>query len=265
MTLTFTHNGHRYQLDGDKADSVTTVCGVLPKGDGLLRWAGKLIASAVADQASTVDAVRALGRDALIAALVELPTQARDKAGARGTLVHGIATDLVKGAPIELDLIADPVIEACLYGLRRWFDLVGFEAELIERPIASRAHRYAGRFDVVGTMERDRSERWLIDFKTSSGVYGDTALQTAAYARAEFYLDVDPDMPEALIVEVPMPRINRIGVLHVQPDLAELYDLGDIDVAFGEFLAAQTIYRTGPRRRQLVAAPLSVASVRALF
>jgi len=258
VTLTFTHNGHRYQLDGDKADSVTTVCGVLPKGDGLVFWAGKLIAAAVADQASTVDAVRALGRDAMIAALVALPNQARDRAGARGTLVHDLATGLVKGEPIEADLIADPDIEACLTGLARWFDLVGFEAELIERPVASRAHRYAGRFDVVGSMAADRSERWLIDFKTSSGVYGDTALQTAAYARAEFYLD-------DVGAERTMPHVDRIGVLHVQPDLAELYPLGDIDVAFAEFLAAQVIYRTGPRRRELVRAPLPVANVRSLF
>jgi hypothetical protein len=258
VTLTFTHNGHRYQLDGDKADSVTTVCGVLPKGDGLVWWAADIVARAVADQASTVDALRSLGREPMVAALRSLPDQAKKTAGARGTLVHELSTGLVKGEPVELDLIADPDIEACLYGLRRWFDLVGFEAHLIERPVGNRAHTYAGRFDVVGTMAADRSQRWLIDFKTSKGVYGDTALQTAAYARAEFYLGEDGTS------ELPMPYVDRIGVLHVQPDLTELYDLGDIDVAFEEFLAAQTIYRTGARRRDLVAAPLSVATVRAL-
>jgi len=258
VTLTFTHNGHRYQLDGSKADSVTTICGVLPKG-GLVYWAAKLIAEAVADQPSTIDAVRALGRDAMIAALRALPDQARDKAGKRGTLLHDLATGLVKGEPFEADLIADPDIEACLVGLARWFDDVGFEAELIERPVGSRAHRYAGRFDVVGTMERDRSERWLIDFKTSSGVYGDTALQTAAYARAEFYLD-------DVGTERAMPHVDRIGVLHVRPDLAELYDLGDIDVALAEFLAAQTIYRSAQRRDALVREPLQLSNVvRALF
>jgi hypothetical protein len=252
VTLTFTHDGHRYQLDGDKADGVSTVTGVLPKGDGLVRWASQLVAVAVADQASTVDAVRALGRQPMIAALVELPTQARDRAAARGTLVHDVATGLVRGEPVDLDLIADPDIEACLYGLRRWFDDVAFAPELIERPVASRAHRYAGRFDVVGIMG---GERWLIDFKTSSGVYGDTALQTAAYARAEFYLDAQD-------AEQPMPHIDRIGVLHVRPDLSELYSLGDIDTAFEEFLAAQTIYRTGPRRRELVREPVRVAHLR---
>lgn len=256
MTLTFTHNGHRYQLDGDRADSVTTTCGVLPKGDSLTWWAATLVAEAVADQASTVDAVRALGRDAMVAALRVLPDQAKRKAGDRGTLVHDLATGLVKGEPTEL--IVDPDIAACLEGLARWFDLVGFEAELIERPVASRLHGYAGRFDVVGTMAADRSERWLIDFKTSRAVYGDTALQTAAYARAEFYLD-------ELGAELAMPHIDAIGVLHVQPDLAELYPLGDIDVAFDEFLHAQAIYRSQARRRQLVAAPMSVATVRALF
>lgn len=249
MTLTFTPKRHLYTLDGERVPSVTPVVGMLPKG-GLVYWAGKLIAEAVADQASTVDAVRALGRDAMIAALRELPDQAKRKAGARGTLLHELATSVVRGEPSEL--IADPDIAGCLAGLARWFDDVGFEAELVERPVASRAYRYAGRFDVVGTLAADRSERWLLDLKTASGVYGDTALQTAAYARADFYLDDDG-------VERPMPHVDRIGVVHVQPELSELYDLGDIDVAFAEFRAAQVLHASEARRRELVAAPVPLA------
>jgi hypothetical protein len=249
VSLTFSRKGHRYTLDGERVPSVTPIVGVLPKG-GLIYWAGKLIAEAVADQASTVDAVRALGRDPMIAALRALPDQAKRKAGNRGELLHDLATGLVKGEPTEM--IADPDIAGCLEGLARWFDDVGFDAHLIERPVASRRHRYAGRFDLVGTMATDRSERWLIDLKSSSSVYGDTALQVAAYARAEFYLGDDGTS------EIPMPHVDRIGVVHVQPELSELYDLGDVDEAFEEFRAAQVIYSTSGRRDALVREPLSL-------
>jgi hypothetical protein len=244
--LTFTAKRHLYTLDSSRVPGVTTIVGVLPK-PALVYWSAKLVAETVADQPSTVDAVRALGRDAMIAALKAIPDQAKRKAGERGTLIHELAVDVVRGEPTEL--IADPDIAGCLEGLARWFDLVGFEAELIERAVGNRAHRYAGRFDVVGTMADDRSCRWLLDLKSASAIYGDVALQLAAYARAEFYVDHVGD-------EQPMPRIDRIGAVHVQPELSELYELGDIDTAFGEFLHAQAIYASEGRRRDLVGAPI---------
>jgi hypothetical protein len=260
VSLTFTDDPHVYTLDGDRVPSVTTIVGTLSKGDGLMRWATGLVAKAVVRQGSTIDAVRAMGDDALVAALVALPGQARDKAKRRGSLVHKLAEGVVRGDPTEL--IADPDIAACVGGLAQWFDGVGFEPELVEVMIASRACRYAGRLDVVGTFEADRSLRWLLDLKTSSGVYGETVLQLGAYARAEFYLDDG--------VEVPLPRIDRIGVVHVQPGISELYELGDVDTAFEEFRAAQTLYTSNGRRRRLVAHPVArpVAApdnVRALF
>jgi hypothetical protein len=254
VSLTFTPKRHVYTLDGARVPSVTTIVNTLPKG-GLVYWSAKLVAEAVADQASTVDAVRALGRDVMVAALRAIPDQARRTAGDRGTLIHELATGVVKGEPSGL--IADPDIAGCLDGLAHWFDLVDFDPMLIESPVGSRQHQYAGRLDVVGTMGADRDEVWLLDLKSSSSVYGDTALQLAAYARAEFYLDADGD-------ETPMPHIDRIGVVHVQPEVSELYELGDIDAAFDEFLAAQTLYLTGPRREALVRQPMR-DNVRALF
>lgn len=259
MSLTYTPKRHMYTLDGVRVPSVTGIVGMLPKG-GLIYWASKLIAETVADQASTIDAVRALGRDAMIAALRALPDQARDRAAARGTLIHELATGVVRGEASEL--IADPDIAGCLDGLAHWFDLVGFEAELVERPVGNRRHQYAGRFDVVGTMAADRSRRWLLDLKSASGVYGDTSLQLAAYAMSEFYLNDDGD-------EVPMPHIDAIGVVHVQPEVSELYELGEIDVAFEEFLSAQRLHASEARRRRLVGAPVVAPvvpeNVRALF
>jgi hypothetical protein len=256
VSLTFTPARHLYTLDGERVPSVTTIVGVLPKG-GLVYWAAKLVAETVADQASTVDAVRALGRDVMVAALRAVPDQAKRKAGDRGTLLHELATDVVRGEPSEL--IADPDIAACLSGLAQWFDDVGFEPELIECPIGSRAYRYAGRLDIVGTFARDRSERWLLDLKTSSSVYGDTALQTAAYASADFYVDADGR-------ELPLPLIDRIGVVHVQPGISELYELGEISVAFDEFLHAQALYLSDKRRAALVAHPVRFAAAEgALF
>jgi hypothetical protein len=253
VTLTFSdRNGwHLYRLDGQRVPSVTTIInGGLPK-PALVGWAARTVAEAVAGHPSTVDAVRDLGRDALVAALVALPDQAKRAAGARGTDIHRFADLVVHGEPVEPP--AD-IVEA-VAGYAAWLDLSGFRADLTERTIANRACRYAGRFDLLGVMA---GERWLVDVKTSRAVYGDTGLQVAAYARAEFYVDEDD-------VEVPMPPVDRIGVLHVQPDVTELFDLGDIDKSFEEFRAAQTIYAGATRRKNLVAQPVQVADIRSLI
>jgi hypothetical protein len=256
VSLTFSDRGgwHLYRLDDQRVPSVTTIInGGLPK-PALVRWSAKVVAEAVAAMPSTIDAVRDMGSDALVAALVALPGQARNAAGVRGTEIHAFAEQVVHGEPVQppADLV-DAVA-----GYARWLDMSGFEPEMTEHIVGSRTHAYAGRFDVVGQM---REERWLLDVKTSRAVYGDTSLQCAAYARADFHVDpADPDR-----TEIHMPRVERIGVLHVQPDVTELYDLGDIDAGFAEFLAAQTIYAGNRRRDELVRTPVQIADTRALF
>ena len=69
----------------------------------------------------------------------------------------------------------------------------------------SRQWQYAGTFDLIA---RVWGAVWLLDVKTSSGVYGSTALQLTAYGNAEFYLAEDG-------TEQPLPAIERYGVLHV--------------------------------------------------
>lgn len=250
--LTFSDRGrfHQYRLDDDRVPSVTTIVnGGIPK-PSLAYWAAKVVAEAAADQASTIDALRSMGRGPLVSALKSMPDQIRDTAAARGTEVHRLAALVVTGEPSEV--IPDEDIAACVEGLARWFDAVGFEVMLAETIVGSRAHRYAGRFDILGTLAADRSLVWLLDLKTSSSVYGDTALQVAAYASAEFYMAEDNGEP----VERPMPHVDRIGVVHVQPGISELYDLGDIAPSFAEFLAAQTIYAGNARRDGLVRTPV---------
>lgn len=244
MTLTFSDRGkwHQYRLDDERVTSVTTyINGGLPKPQ-LVPWAARTVAEACADLPSTVDELRALGRGPFVAALTAVVDQRRDAAADRGTEIHRYGELVVHGEPVDVPAdIADAVA-----GYARWLDRSGFEVLLTERIVGNRVARYAGRFDLYGHMG---GLRWLLDLKSGKGVYGDTALQCAAYARAEFYVDDDG-------AEHKMPTVDRIGVLHVQPESTELYDLGDIATSFVEFRAAQTIYAGATRRKNLVLAPV---------
>ena len=90
------------------------------------------------------------------------------------------------------------LVEAYLKFCRDW-DL---HAEYVESAVYSVTHGYAGTLDLIATL-RD-GKRWLLDLKTSKGVYGDMALQQAAYRFAE-YLAIDDGE------HIPCPRSMRSG------------------------------------------------------
>ena len=202
VALVFYPKSHRYKLDGAWVPGVTTLIGKgLPK-PALPYWAARTVAEWVADNPDlTEDLKRMGGRGPAVAFLKELPWQKRDEAAIRGTDVHALAERLVHGDEVEVP----EHLAAHVQGYVDWLDATNVEPLLTERPCASRQWQYAGTFDLIARID---GLTWLLDVKTSSGVYGSMALQLAAYANAEFYLDADD-------TEQPMPPIDRYGVLHV--------------------------------------------------
>ena len=202
MSLKFYPASHRYKLDGSWVPGVTTLIGKgLPK-PALPYWSAKMVAEWVADNPGlTEDLKRMGGRGPAVAFLKELPWQKRDEAAIRGTDVHALAERIVHGDEVEVP----EHLAAHVQGYVDWLDATNVEPLLTERPCASRQWQYAGTFDLIARID---GVTWMLDVKTSSGVYGSMALQLAAYANAEFYLDADD-------AEQPMPPIDRYGVLHV--------------------------------------------------
>jgi hypothetical protein len=260
MSLTFSEKGHRYRLDGAPVPNVTTILnGGLPK-PALVGWAARMAGEAAAQlifgdgvepTAVVVDRLRQMGPTAVTALCADAAQARRNAAAVKGTDVHAYAERVLHGEAVDVPSELAGYVE----GYVGFLDRVELVPILTERPCASRRHWYAGRFDLLATID---DEPWLLDNKTGSGVYGETACQVAAYARADFYVDVDG-------AEVPMPHVAHIGALHVTEGGTDLYDLGDIDEAHREFIAARLIYSTDRRRRALVEAPVVLMGEGALF
>jgi hypothetical protein len=217
MTLKFNEKSHRYWLDGKPITGVTTLLGKgLPK-EGLMYWSARMVAEWVADNEADVESLRAMGRGPMVNALKSLPWQKRDDAAARGTDVHALAERVIHGEAV----VIPPNLAPYLEGYVKCLDMFGIEPILTERSVGHRALWYSGRFDLIA---RIGETVWMLDLKTSSKVYGSIALQTHAYAHAEFY--VDDDDPDT---EYPMPEVERHGVLHVTESGTELRPLDSTD------------------------------------
>jgi hypothetical protein len=197
---------HAYYLDGKRIKGVTTLLGAgIPK-PALPYWSAKMVAEYVINNPEGVQQLRLMGEGPAIAALKQIPWQKRDEAAVRGTDVHALAERIIHGEDVE---VPDHLL-GHVQGYVQWLEEFDVQPVLTEQPVASRKWRYGGKFDAIVTIGAGRwkGRQPLLDWKTSSGVYGETALQTAAYAKAEFY---SPEVG----VEIDMPDIDCTGVVHI--------------------------------------------------
>lgn len=232
-SLVFDEGRHRYTLDGRQVPGVTSLIGKgLPK-PGLPYWAAKVVAEAAVDGAATLaDDVNRLGPDPVIRSLKRTPWAERDKAAIRGTTVHALAESLAHGDDVEVAPSLAPYMAAAA----DFLDDHDVEPIATEARLASREHWYAGTADLFATVD---GNPMLLDWKTSKSVHGNYFLQLAAYARADFILDGAGN-------EVPVPDVERIGVVHLTPDGATLVTGPPIDDAWAAFLAVKAVAELVP-------------------
>jgi hypothetical protein len=180
---------HWYMLDGVRADGVTTVISkALPK-PALTAWAARSVAEFVADNQIEVSALWGENRDRMVNELKGTPYRERDAAANRGTEVHALAEKLVKGEAVEVPGELAGYVDAYVKFLDEWSP----KPVLVEAAVGNRRWNLAGTLDLVA--ELPGGEIALMDVKTSKGVYPEVALQLAAYANAEFYMDNGAEVP----------------------------------------------------------------------
>lgn len=182
---------------------------------------------------------------------------AKDVAANRGTQVHGIAEKLIRGDRVAIPDGLAGYVESYV----RFLDEFDARAVLVERTCYNAAHAYCGTFDLVADLldpddpEPDpnlrRRVRWLLDIKTNrSGIFGETALQLAAYRHAEVWIDEDQG------TEHDMPEVERAGAIHVRADGYSLVPVEAGDIQFRQFLYAQQIAQFTATSRELVGEPV---------
>lgn len=245
--IKFSPGNHQYRLDGKPVKGVTTlISGGLPK-PALVRWSANTVAEYVADHPEEIDQLRGMGRNSMVNALKGVPWDSRDKAAARGTEVHKLGESVVHGIEVEVP----GHIVGHVEGYARFLDAWNVEPILVEQQVANRQHWYAGTFDLVATI---KGVIWMLDLKTAKGVYGENALQLAAYRNAEFWQDDGGQ-------EQPLPDIERCGVLHVREDGTDLVPLDSSEAPFRDFLHCAWICKRADAIKGYVMEPLHVEDV----
>lgn len=248
--------GHSY-IDTDTGERIPGVTTITNKGlpkEALINWAANATAEAAVDR---WDEFGAMPPSARLKALQGARYAVTDAAKDKGTAVHALAERLVHGEAVTIP----DGLEGHVQSYVRFLDEFDVRPILVEKVIYSAEHRYCGTFDLIAELldpddpepdpELRRRHTWLLDIKTSrSGIFGDIALQLAAYRYAEVWIDEDKE--EAF----EMPEVDLTGGVHVTADGYSLVPVEAGPAQFRAFLYVQQVGQFVEHSRDLVGEPL---------
>lgn len=173
VTVDFYPNSHRYKVEWEWCQSVTTKLWVLNKR--LEQWA----VNQWIDYLKTVECTD----DALEKARYKW-TEKKDNAAKTGTGVHDLIEEyvswLIKGEETKEPFLIDEEDISCWSAFKKFLlrEPKFIASELVTY---SREYKYVGKFDAIYELDW---KIYLCDFKTSSGIYKEYILQCMAYVQA---------------------------------------------------------------------------------
>jgi hypothetical protein len=239
-----TARGHHY-LDAEdrRVPGVTTILGDgIPK-PALITWAANSTAEYAIDN---WDKLSSLSSSARLKELQGARWSVKDAAANRGTAVHELGERLVAGE--EVDVPDELVGHAEAYA--RFLDDYSVEPLHTEFSVVSYRWGYAGTGDLIANLHYlGAKHRLLIDLKTNrSGIFGETALQAAAYRYADVLINGD--------TEEPMPEVDGCAAVHIRADGCDLIPIIAEEMQHKQFLYIQRVAQAAKELSDLIGAPV---------
>ena len=240
-----TAKGHYYvDANNHRIPGVTTILGDGVPKPALINWAANATAEWAVDH---FDELLEMTPAARLKKLSGARYETTDKAKKRGTEVHGYGERLIKGEKVTA--IPDE-LRGHVEAYARFLDKFEVDPILIETPVVNYKIGYAGTLDLVAEITDSKGERriLLLDLKTNEkGIFGETALQLAAYRYAEKYID-------AVGAEHDMPEVEGCGAILISSDNAQLIPTTSGPEQFKSFRIAAAMRDIVNNSRDLVGA-----------
>lgn len=225
---------HSYvDANGLKVPGVTTIIGDGVPKPALINWAANTTAGYAVDH---WDELANLPPSKRLDELKKSRYADKDAAAKRGTEVHALAEKLVAGEEVEVPDALAGHVEAYV----KFLDDFQVEPVKVEFVAVSHKYGYAGTADLIADFPT-LNKRLLCDLKTNrSGVFGETALQLAAYR----YADTHDDEPAI--------EVDGCAVIHIRADGADLVPVTAGEKQHRDFRYVQMVKRFCDGSRDLV-------------
>lgn len=170
----FKEQGHQHLWDGKRMTGVTTILGVIAK-PALLGWAVGLCADYARSQIRANKAYSKDDLDSIFEEAKKAHTKKKEQAADIGTLVHSACELFIKeNKEPELDEQGMKMFE----NFRKWVSDNNVKFLESEKHLYSEELFLAGIVDAVVEID---GQKWIMDIKTSSGIYAEAFFQMGGY------------------------------------------------------------------------------------
>lgn len=241
-----TAKSHYYKdATGQRVPGVTTIIGDGVPKPALINWAGNITAEYAVDRWEDLTGLKPAAR---LKRLQGARYEEKDAAARRGTEVHRAAEELLAGKSVKVP----EEIAGHVEFYARFLDEFQVDPLHVEFSCISYRWGYAGTADLCARLVLpDKGPKTLLlDLKTTrSGVFGETALQLAAYRFAEAWVD---DAGE----EFEPVQVDYCAAIHVRGDGYDLVPVEAGEQEHKDFLYAQRVGQFQARSRDLIGAPI---------
>lgn len=178
VELEFESFRHQYKHNGEVIPSVTTVLSVINK-PALIAWASKMAVESIAAQLEPGVAYDEMQLHAILEAGRIAHQKKKTDAGSMGTFIHNWVEKYIKGENPGMPV--NDKMKECVESFLKWEALHKVKFLVSEQMIFSRKFKYTGKLDFICELG---GKLYLGDLKTSSGIFPEMYVQTAAYRYA---------------------------------------------------------------------------------
>lgn len=226
-----------YEKNGVEYPSVTTILGILDK-PALLSWASNCAVDYIQENLEAVkDPMDVHRGEQILQEARKAYATKRDDAASSGTQAHHAIEAYIHGLDPSEYLVSDESKKA-FEAFKSWEDKNHVQWLETECEVVSENHGYAGRFDAIAMIN---GHKYLVDFKTSKGVYDEMRYQVSAYLQA-----YNEQLGEG------QERLENIAILHLDKESGEptFYPVeNDIDRMIDTFNYLTLVYYLLKNRR----------------
>lgn len=155
------------------------------------------------------------------------PEEIRDEAAAKGTEIHLVIDQWMKGEAHEIPRkVSSPVDQFVDFVMTKQPKFLFTEATLW-----SRTHQYAGTCDFIAEID---GKITLGDTKSGKGIWPEAALQLSALAGCDFLITESGEEKE-------VPPLEELVALHIRPRSWKMIRVTEREECLAAFLAAREV------------------------
>jgi hypothetical protein len=162
---------HIHLLEGRPLMGVTTVLGVISKGNVLIDWSARMATEYIRDNLKSMDDLEMVLEEAKNA-----HRKKKERAGDWGTALHKIIEDFIKDGKEPLNL--DDNQGKCFSLFKSWATENNVEFLESEKHVYSKTDWVGGIADIIAVVN---GKKMICDIKTGSGIYPEMWAQMGAY------------------------------------------------------------------------------------